>query len=132
MYNLARAYDSIKRWDEALEIEERLLEVDKRIYGERSEIALVALTNILNTYLRKGDFDKAKEISVKVVELKEALGPKSPSTALSMYSLTALYYHRGIYNRTLVLAHQAEAIQRDQMGVPGPYYSEAIKMIEDI
>ena len=54
--------------------------------------------NLAVTYLQQGKYEKARELELKVLDLrKEVLGPEHPDTLTSMGNVAVTYSRQGKY-----------------------------------
>jgi tetratricopeptide (TPR) repeat protein len=88
MANLAATYRRQGRWDEAVVLEEKVLEVRTEVFGERHPDTLMAMANLASTYRHQGRWDEAVVLQEKVLEVsKEVLGERHPHTLMAMANL---------------------------------------------
>jgi len=62
MGNLASTYRNQGRWDEAVALEERVLEASKEVLGDRHPDTLSAMANLASTYTNRGRWDDASAL----------------------------------------------------------------------
>ncbi|MCJ1231588.1 hypothetical protein MMC12_008266 [Toensbergia leucococca] len=68
MNNLASSYSDLGRRQEAVELEEKVLKVRKRILGEEHPDTLTSMNNLASSYSDLGRRQEAVKLQEKVVE----------------------------------------------------------------
>src|SRR5947207_2133651 len=87
--NLASTYWNQGRWEEAVTLEEKVLEASKTVLGERHPDTLTAMANLASTYRNQGRWEEAVTLEEKVLEAsKTVLGERHPSTLTAIGSHT--------------------------------------------
>jgi tetratricopeptide (TPR) repeat protein len=88
MANLAATYGNQGRWDEAVVLEERVLEASKVAPGEQHPDTLTAMANLAVTYWNQGRWDEAVVLQERVLEARKvALGEQHPDTLTAVANL---------------------------------------------
>ncbi|HKX27680.1 MAG TPA: tetratricopeptide repeat protein [Blastocatellia bacterium] len=105
------------RFDEAIPLVERVLEIRKKILGpEHREVAL-AYSRLAVLYSIKGDFAKAEPLFQQArVIAEKALGPDHPEVAAALANLGILYVERGDYAKAEPLYQRALNIRERALG----------------
>ena len=85
MGNLASTYQNQGQWDEAVTLEEKVLEVSKAVLGEWHPDTLKSKNNLAETYRAQGKIEKVARIQEEVLKnTMQILGNEHPDT-LSLY-----------------------------------------------
>jgi CHAT domain-containing protein/Tfp pilus assembly protein PilF len=83
------------KYDEALSLAERVLEVRERLLGTEHRDVAAAITLLAGVYTGKGEYVKAEPLYRRALAISEtALGKDHPSTAENLYELAILYYYQ--------------------------------------
>jgi tetratricopeptide (TPR) repeat protein len=86
------------KYQEAIPIAERALEVAKRTRGSEHPETADALNNLGLLFNKTGDYAKAEPLYQEALRIRQkVLGPEHPYTALSLNNLGVLYEDMGEY-----------------------------------
>jgi len=103
----------LAKYDLALELFQKELELAQTQFGESSEQAVSSYNNIGGIYNRKGDFDKAMQYYQKALEIqKRVLSPDHPNVATSYNNIGSVYAEKGEYNKALEYYQKALEIRK--------------------
>ena len=69
------------KYDEALEMRAKSLEIGTRIYGDSHALVADSFNNMANIYYAQGKYEEALEIAVKCTGNHSKSGPASKATA---------------------------------------------------
>jgi tetratricopeptide (TPR) repeat protein len=84
------------RWNDAEELEVKVMEARWRVLGEVHPDTLSAMANLASTYRKQGRWKEAEELQVKVMEASSrVLGEEHPSTLTAVGNLAATYRNQG-------------------------------------
>jgi tetratricopeptide (TPR) repeat protein len=84
------------RWDEAEELQGKVMEARSRMLGEEHPDTLSAMASLAITYRKQGRWKKAEELQVKVMGAKlRVLSKEHPNTLTAMANLAATYRKQG-------------------------------------
>ncbi|KAH8701409.1 kinesin light chain [Phaeosphaeriaceae sp. PMI808] len=84
------------RYNEAEELEVRVMETRKRVLGEEHPDTLSSMANLASTYRNQGRWKEAEELEVRVMETSlRVLGEEHPDTLSSMANLASTYRNQG-------------------------------------
>jgi CHAT domain-containing protein/Tfp pilus assembly protein PilF len=109
------------RYDEALPLVERALEIREKILGRDHLDVAEALHGLAVLYLIKDEYAKAEPLYQRALAVYEkALGPEHPSLARSLNNLAVLYWNRGEYVKAEPFARRALAIGENALGREHP------------
>src|SRR6266540_3034048 len=113
----ARRLQLAGKYDEALRLGERALEIrEKRLGPDHLEVAR-SLNNLAHIYYLRGDYAKAEPLYQRALAIREkALGPDHPGLASSLSNLALLYSDRGDYTRADLLYRRSLAIREKALG----------------
>ena len=90
--NLANAYDSAGRFEEAATIHQENLEVRQRVLGPEHPDTLTSRNNLASAYDSAGRFEEAATIHQENLEVRQrVLGPNHPNTLNSRNNLAEAY-----------------------------------------
>ena len=91
MANLAATYRDQGRYDEAEKLQVQVMEIRKRVLGEKHPDTLTSIANLASIH-RDQERWKAEELFVQVMEIrKRVLGQEHPDTLTSMANLASIY-----------------------------------------
>jgi serine/threonine-protein kinase len=109
------------RHREAIEVQERALELLTRISGPESLDVAMGLTTMGNALSNIGDYDGAVESYEKSLDLKETVvGPDHPTLGFTLTSLSQAYAALGDYDRAAELSRRSVAIFEKVFGPHTP------------
>jgi len=117
--NLAGAYRSVGRFDEAIELFERVLAEQERVLGPDHPDTLTVRNNLADAYHSAGRFDEAIELFERVlVGCERVLGPDHPDTLIVRNNLAGAYHFAGRFDEAIelferVLAEQERVLSPD-------------------
>ncbi|KAH8797806.1 hypothetical protein DL96DRAFT_898061 [Flagelloscypha sp. PMI_526] len=121
MNNLALAYSDLGQHRDALELQEQVLKLAKRILGEEHPFTLTSMNNLANTYSDLGRHHNALELNEQVLKLlKRILGEEHPNTLSSMNNLAKTYSDLGQYSNALELEEQVLKLRKRILGEEHP------------
>ena len=84
------------RYDEALPLAERALEIRERLLGTEHRDVAAAINSLAGIYTDRGEYVKAEPLYLRALAIREkALGKDHPDTATSLSNLAKLYLARG-------------------------------------
>jgi CHAT domain-containing protein/tetratricopeptide (TPR) repeat protein len=105
------------KYDEAIQLFERVIETYQRIWGANSLKLAAATHDLAVLYLYKGDYAMVEPLSQHALAIyQRTLGPEHPHVAVSLNLLAALYLRRGDYLRAEQLSQRAVAIKEQSLG----------------
>ncbi|HZF40874.1 MAG TPA: tetratricopeptide repeat protein, partial [Blastocatellia bacterium] len=105
------------KFDEALPLVERALEVRERVLGPDHLDVAVAVNSLAVLYWRKGDDAKAERLYQRAQTIYEkSLGPEHPYVASSLNGLALVYDSRGDYAKAESLFRQSLTIWEKALG----------------
>jgi CHAT domain-containing protein/Tfp pilus assembly protein PilF len=109
--------ESEGKYDQALPLAERVLEIRERTLGAEAPDVADALNNLALLYYHKGDYARAEPLYQRALAIWEkALGPDHSDVAFALNNLALLYYHKGDYARAEPLYQRALAIWEKVLG----------------
>src|SRR5271165_5955931 len=86
------------KYQEAIPIAERAIEVSKRVRGPEQPETAAALNNLGFLFQKIGDYPKAEPLLQEALRIRQkVLGPEHPDTAASLNDLALLYQDLGEY-----------------------------------
>ena len=96
-HQLAHAYRAVKRFDEALVLFEKNVDVCREMFGEDHLVTLRKRSSLANCYYAAGWFGEAAGLFERILRDRErALGPSHPDTERSRGSLENSYREAGL------------------------------------
>jgi tetratricopeptide (TPR) repeat protein len=115
------------RYQEALPLQQRALELNEKILGPEHPETVTGLNNLAGIYEALGAFAKALALHQRALAIREkALGPEHPDTAASLNNLAALYWAMAAYDQALPLYQRALAIREKVLGPEHPNTSVSL------
>jgi len=122
--NLAFAYHSVGRFDEAIELYERVLADQKWVLGPDHPNTLTTRSNLAGAYRSVGRFDEAIELYERVLADQErVLGPDHPKTLTTRNNLAVAYHSAGRFDEAIELF---EWVLADRVRVLGPDHPKTL------
>ena len=122
--NLAFAYHSVGRFDEAIELYERVLADQKWVLGPDHPNTLTTRSNLAGAYRSVGRFDEAIELYERVLADQErVLGPDHPDTLATRNNLAGAYRSVGRFGEAIELY---ERVLADRVRVLGPDHPDTL------
>ena len=108
-------------YQEALKWAKRIVDYNKRKYGEESEETIKALGNLAFYYSKDGQYQEALKINEKVYPLRcKALGEEHPDTLTSLNNLAVTYGNLGQHKKALELKTKAYELRCKVLGEEHP------------
>jgi CHAT domain-containing protein/Tfp pilus assembly protein PilF len=118
---------SAGKFDEAIPLVERVLEIREKILGPEHRDVAAALNDLAILYDSKGDHAKAEPLYLRSLAIAEkTLGPEHPDAARALSNLALLYSAREEYGKAEPLYKRALAIAEKALGPEHPYVAIAI------
>src|SRR5262245_58796874 len=115
------------RFDEALLLAERVLEIRERLLGTEHNDVTAAIDELAGIYIDKGDYVKAEPLYRRALDIREkALGKDHPDTAESLHDLAVLYYYQGKYEEAEPLFRRSLDINEKALGQDHLYTSYSL------
>jgi CHAT domain-containing protein/Tfp pilus assembly protein PilF len=130
---LNREYFRLNRagkFDEAIAIVERGLEIRERVLGPEHPDVAKSLTYLANLCLRKGNYVRAEPLYQRALTIQmKSLGPEHPYVAHTLNNLAAFYRSKGDYAKAEPLYERALAIKEK---VLGPAHSDVTTTLNNL
>ena len=105
----------------ARELQEKVLEISRRILGEEHPDTLTSMNNLADTLRVQGDLNGARELHEKVLEIRRRiLGEEHPDTLTSMNNLADTLRDQGDLNGARGLQEKVLEISRRILGEEHP------------
>jgi tetratricopeptide (TPR) repeat protein len=105
------------RYQEALPLQQRALEIHERALGPEHPGIATSLNNLAGLYQAMGANNQALPLYQRALKIREqALGPEHPDTAASLNNLAALYWAMAAYDQALPLYQRALKIREKALG----------------
>ena len=109
------------KYQEAIPIAERAIEVSKRVRGPEQPETAAALNNLGFLFQKIGDYPKAEPLLQEALRIRQkVLGPEHPDTASSLNKLAVLYQDLGEYAKAEPLYQEALRIRQKVLGAEHP------------
>ena len=122
--NLAFAYHSAGRFDEAIELFEQVLAEQERVLGPDHPDTLATRNNLAGAYHSAGRFDEAIELYEQVLDDRVwVLGPDHPKTLTTRNNLAGAYRFAGRFGEAIELF---ERVLADRVRVLGPDHPDTL------
>ena len=117
MSNLAVMHSQLGNYNRALELDLEVLEIKRKISGDKSLDFSNTLNNVACVYSSLGDYEKAKEYQQNAIKLrKEILGENSSLVALSLSNLALVHSNLGEFQKSIYFNKKAVEIY-EQLGL---------------
>jgi serine/threonine protein kinase len=125
MYTMAKTYQGLGLATEALRLDQRALEIRRRVLGPRNTDTMVSMNGVAIDEYLMGHYDEAEKLFAEVLELRrEVSGNEDRNTLGAMANLSAAYQVQGQYAK-------AEPLQRELLAtrtrIFGPEHSDTIE-----
>ena len=122
MNGLAACYSRAGRLDEALRLQEEVLEKCRRFLGPDDPSTLAAMNNLAASYFAgSGRRGEAIRLQEEVLEIRRrTLGPGHPDTLQAMNNLAASWFEAGRLDEAIRLAEEALETSRRILGPDHP------------
>jgi CHAT domain-containing protein/Tfp pilus assembly protein PilF len=109
------------KYDEALPLADRALEIRERFLGAEHRHVAAAIDSLAGIYTDRGEYLKAEPLYRRALDIREkALGKDHPETATTLNNLAALYYYQGKYEEAEPLFKRALDIREKALGKDHP------------
>jgi hypothetical protein len=98
VFNLAATYTEQRRWKEAGELQNKVVQAQKRVLVDGHADTLISMGSMASMRMNRnpGRWKEAEELFVCVVhELRKVLGNQRPSTMTSMRGLAGIHRNQG-------------------------------------
>jgi tetratricopeptide (TPR) repeat protein len=110
------------KYDEALPLVERALEIRERLLGTEHRDVAAAIEILAGIYTNKGGYVKAEPLYRRALAIREkAVGKDHPDTGASLNNLALLYYYQGKYMEAEPLYKRALDIREKALGKDHPF-----------
>ena len=129
--NLAFAYRSVGRFDEAIELYERVLADQERVLGPDHPDTLITRNNLAGAYHSVGRFDEAIELFEWVLaDRVRVLGPDHPDTLATRNNLAFAYHSAGHFDEAVNAWEELLPDCRRVLGLEHPLTKQVEKNLE--
>ncbi len=119
--NLALRYRDNGNFAAARDILEKVLEYDKRIYGDHSPVVMLSLANLGNIYSDLGEYEKAAEyLEYSLESAIKNYPPYHPKIAIRQSNLGIIYRDLGRIDEAIELLEAALASDLKTYGLDDP------------
>lgn len=119
--NLANAYDNLKDYDRAIELQGKCYEMRKEILGEKHPDTLRSLNNLADTYLTVKQYATARDLQKTCYySRKEVLGPENIATLRSMNNYACTLEKNGEYDEAIIYREECYKIRCRVLGEDHP------------
>jgi CHAT domain-containing protein/Tfp pilus assembly protein PilF len=133
LYEEFRKLQRAGKYDEALPLAERVLEIRERLSGPEHPDVADSLNDLARLYLDRGDYAKAEPLLNRALAiLEKALEPEHPSVAASLSNLSLLYKNRGEYSKAEPLLNRALAIREKALGPEHPDVAASLNNLASV
>ena len=109
-------------WNEAEQLQIRVSETRKSVFGEEHPDMLMSMGELASTYRNQGRWKEAEQLQVQVSEMrKRVLGEEHPDTLMSMGNLTETYWSQGWWKEAEQLGIQVSETRKRVLGEEHPH-----------
>ncbi|MDQ7016364.1 MAG: tetratricopeptide repeat protein [Gammaproteobacteria bacterium] len=120
LVKLAMLYKLGGKYEQALPLYQRALNIRERVFGANSPSVASVLSKLTELYMLLGDYKKALPLGKRSLAIRQKLFCKSSRTlARSMHNLSVLYRLMGDYKKALPLCEDALVIREEVFGKSG-------------
>ena len=121
------------KYQEAIPIAERAVEVSKRVRGPEQPETVEALNNLGLLFQRIGDYAKAEPLYQEALRIRQkVLGPEHPDTATSLDNLADLYRDMNEYAKAEPLYQEALRIRQKVLGTEHPDTATSLNNLAEL
>jgi tetratricopeptide (TPR) repeat protein len=108
-------------WDTAEQLQDKIIEMRKKLLGPEHPDTLLTMGNLARTYFDQGRWNEAEQLELQVMGIrKELCGPEHPATLLSMGNLASTYSNQGRWNEAEQLELQVMDMRKKLLGPEHP------------
>jgi non-specific serine/threonine protein kinase/serine/threonine-protein kinase len=130
MYTMAVTYRGLGLYSRAQPLQERALEIQRRVLGPQHPDTLRSMNLLANTLGDEGHDVEAEKLCREVLAIRlRVLGPKHPDTLRSMVTLGGTLYEQGHYAEAEKLFREALDLQRQ---ILGPEHPDTVGSMNDL
>src|SRR6266511_2059845 len=109
------------KYDEALSLVERALEIRERLLGTEHRDVAAGIDSLAGVYSDRGEYVKAEPLYLRALAIREkALGIDHPDTATGASNLGKLYHYQGKYGEAESLYKRSLEIREKALGKDHP------------
>jgi CHAT domain-containing protein/Tfp pilus assembly protein PilF len=121
------------KYDEALALNNRVLEARERLLGRDAPEVASSLNGIAMVYHDTGDYAKAESFYLQSLAIREkTLGPNDPLVANSLNNLAILYRMNADYSKAEQFLIRAVAIRKTAFGPQNLYVANSLNNLADL
>src|SRR6266536_1826890 len=115
------------KYDEALSLVERALEIRERLLGTEHRDVAAGIDSLAGVYSDRGEYVKAEPLYLRALAIREkALGIDHPDTATGASNLGKLYHSQGKYVEAEPLHQRALDIREKALGKDHPSTAQSL------
>ena len=116
-----------KKFDEALPLARRVLELRRSVLGDNDQAVADALTNLAALHFAKTEFDLAESLFTQALNIYDNSRFISQQTAYVLDSLTVLRWREGDYDKAELYCKRAIEIKEKVFGVRSPKLLDSLE-----
>lgn len=121
------------RWREKAFVDQRALELRRKVLGERHPYTLDSIASLAAAYHYQGQHEKAKDCYKEAIELRrQTLGEKHPDTLRATSLLGNVYQSHGQYKEAEALYKQTLPLQREVLGEKHSHTLQSLASISGV
>jgi len=133
LYKKAISLGIAGKYNEALPLFERALEIRERRRGPDHPDVGQAINGLAVLYFHKGEYAKAEPLHQRALAIREkSLGPEHPDVASSLSNLANLYSNLGDYATAEPLHQRALAIREKSLGPEHPNVADSLHNLANV
>src|SRR5262247_820389 len=115
------------KYDEALSLVERALEIRERLLGTEHPDVAAGIDSLAGVYSDRGEYVKAEPLYLRALAIREkALGNDHPDTATGASNLGKLYHYQGKFGEAEPLYKRSLDIREKALGKDHPDTAEVL------
>ena len=109
------------RFEEAEELEVQVLDLRKRVLGEKHPDTITTMASLASTWQQQGRSNEAERLKIQVLDLqKRVLGEKHPDTIRAMANLASTWWQQGRSDEAEQLEIQVLDLRKRVLGEKHP------------
>ncbi|MEA5517358.1 tetratricopeptide repeat protein [Limnoraphis robusta] len=121
------------KYNEAIPLAERLLEIGQRLLGENHPYVATSLSNLAELYRLQGRYTEAEPLFIRELEMyQKLLGKEHPDVAQSLNNLANLYSSQGRYSEAEPLFIRALEMRQKLLGTEHPDVATSLNSLGEL
>jgi TonB family protein len=118
-----------RRFDQALPMAQRVVELRRRVLGENDALVADALTNVGEIYIGKDDYERAEAQFRKALSIYEKASPGSGNVAYVLDALALFRWSAGDYNKAEDFGNRALTLRAEVYGEQSVQFFNSVETL---